>query len=104
MGGCGMKEKVQLPQDYQEDVHRAVKILKEAGCTHIFLFGSLTDGKVREGSDIDLAVRGCPKGGFFHLLGKLLLELDHPVDLVSLDRQDAFARYLEEEGGLFQIG
>ena len=98
------KEKVQLPKVYQKDVHRAVEMLKEAGCTHVFLFGSLTVGKVRDGSDIDLAIRGCPKGRFFHLLGKLLLELDHPVDLVSLDRQDAFARYLEEEGELLQIG
>jgi len=99
-----MKEKVQLPKTYQEDVHRAVEILKEAGCTHVFLFGSLTGGRIRDGSDIDLAIRGCPKGRFFHLLGKLLLELDHPVDLVSLDRQDAFACYLEEEGELLQIG
>jgi len=37
-------------------------------------------------------------------LGKLLLELDHSVDLVNLDRQDAFARYLEKEGELLQIG
>jgi predicted nucleotidyltransferase len=99
-----MKEKVQLPKVYQKDVRRAVEILKEAGCTHVFLFGSLTGGKVRDGSDIDLAIRGCPKGRFFHLLGRLLLELDHPVDLVSLDRQDAFACYLEEEGELLQIG
>jgi predicted nucleotidyltransferase len=99
-----MKKKVQLPEGYQKDIHRAVEILKEAGCTHVFLFGSLALGKVKDGSDIDLAVRGCPKGRFFHLLGKLLLELDHPVDLVSLDSQDAFASYLEEEGELLQIG
>jgi predicted nucleotidyltransferase len=99
-----MKEKSQLPKPYQKDIHRAVEILKEAGCTHIFLFGSLTAGKVRDGSDIDLAIRGCPKGRFFYLLGRLLLELDHPVDLVSLDRQDAFTCYLEEEGELLQIG
>jgi predicted nucleotidyltransferase len=92
-----MKEKVQLPETYQKDVRRAVKILKEAGCTQVFLFGSLTARKVRDGSDIDLAIRDCPKGRFFHLLGKLLLELDHSVDLVNLDRQDAFARYLEYE-------
>ena len=30
-------------------------------------------------------------------------ELDHPVDLVSLDRHDAFARYLEREGELLLI-
>ena len=51
-----------------------------------------------------LAVRGCPKGKFFHLLGRLLLELEHPGDLVDLDRQHAFARYLEEEGELLQVG
>jgi len=99
-----MEEKVKIPKVYQKDVRRAVKILKEAGCTHIFLFGSLAGGKVRDGSDIDLAIRGCPKGKFFHLLGQLLLELDHRVDLVDLGRQDAFTRYLEERGELLQIG
>jgi predicted nucleotidyltransferase len=99
-----MEEKVQIPRVYQKDVRRAVKILKEAGCTHVFLFGSLAGGKVRDGSDIDLAIRGCPKGRFFHLLGQLLLELDHSVDLVDLGRQDAFTRYLEERGELLQIG
>ena len=99
-----MDDKVQLPEIYQKDVRRAVEILKEAGCTDIFLFGSLATGKIKDKSDIDLAIRGCPKGKFFHLLGRLLLELDYPVDLVNLDRQDAFARYLEEEGELLQVG
>jgi len=99
-----MNEKVQLPETYQKDVRRAVEILKEAGCTDIFLFGSLASGEIKDKSDIDLAIRGCPKGEFFHLLGRLLLELDYPVDLVNLDRQDAFARYLEEEGELHQVG
>jgi predicted nucleotidyltransferase len=99
-----MEEKVQIPKAYRKDVRRAVEILKGAGCTRIFLFGSLTGGKVRDGSDIDLAIRGCPKGKFFHLLGQLLLELDHSVDLVDLGRQDAFTRYLEERGELLQIG
>jgi len=99
-----MRKTAQLPPAYQQDIHRAVEILKAAGCTQVFLFGSLVGGKTRDESDIDLAVRGCPKGRFFYLLGQLLLELDHPVDLVSLDRQDAFARYLEDKGELRQIG
>ena len=99
-----MNDKVQLPETYQKDVRRAVEILRGAGCTDIFLFGSLAGGKVTDQSDIDLAIRGCPKGKFFHLLGRLLLELDYPVDLVNLDRQDAFVRYLEKEGELLQIG
>ena len=99
-----MDEKAQIPGVYQKDLHRAVEILKEAGCTAVFLFGSLATGETSDASDIDLAVRGCPPGEFFNLLGRLLLELNYPVDLVSLDRQDAFARYLEEEGELLQIG
>ena len=93
-----------LPEAYQKDIRHAIEILKQAGCTDVFLFGSLATGKVRDKSDIDLAVRGCPPGEFFNLLGRLLLELNYPVDLVSLDRQDAFARYLEEQGELLQIG
>jgi predicted nucleotidyltransferase len=99
-----MEQQAQIPETYHGDVRRAVSILKEAGCTHVFLFGSLTTARVRSGSDIDLAIRGCPKGKFFHLLGRLLLELEHPVDLVDLDGQHSFARYLEEEGRLLQVG
>jgi len=97
-------EEVQFPESYQRNIRRAVEILKGAGCTDIFLFGSLATGKARDRSDIDLAIRGCPKGAFFYLLGRLLLELDYPVDLVNLDRQDAFARYLEKEGELLRVG
>ncbi len=93
-----------LPETYRKNIDRAVEILKRGGCTGIFLFGSLAGGKIRDKSDIDLAIRGCPEGKFFYLLGNLLLELDYPVDLVNLDRQDAFARYLEEQGELFQVG
>lgn len=98
-----MNERIQIPEPYQKDVSQAIQVLKEAGCTDIFLFGSLATGKIGDKSDIDLAVRGCPRGKFFHLLGRLLLELERPVDLVNLDRQDPFARYLEEEGELLQI-
>ena len=99
-----MNKEVQFPESYQKNVRRAVEILKRAGCTDIFLFGSLATGEARDKSDIDLAIRGCPKGEFFHLLGLLLLEIDYSVDLVNLDRRDAFARYLEKEGELLQIG
>lgn len=91
-------------QALQRDISLAVRILKEAGCTGVFLFGSAAKRRVGHGSDIDLAIQGCPKGRFFHLLGKLLLELDHSVDLVNLDSQDAFAQYLQEEGELVEIG
>src|SRR5512136_1500647 len=94
----------QLPETYRQNLHRAVEILRLAGCTEVFLFGSLATQRTRKNSDIDLAIRGCPKGKFFHVLGKLLLELDYSVDLVNLEGPDAFARYLEQQGELVQIG
>jgi predicted nucleotidyltransferase len=94
----------ELPTAFGKDISRAIKILKESGCTAIFLYGSLGEGKIREESDIDIAIRGCPKGKFYSLLGKLLLALDHSVDLVNLDSPDPFARYLENEGRLLQVG
>jgi predicted nucleotidyltransferase len=94
---------VQLAPIYESDIRRAVEILKGAGCTQIFLFGSLATGQVSAQADIDLAVRGCPKGKFFHLLGRLALELKRPVDLVDLDSQDPFARYLEEKKELLRV-
>ena len=92
-----------VPEGFREDLARAVRILKEEKCSEIFLFGSGAEGKIREKSDIDLAVRGCPPGRFFRLLGRLLWELDSPVDLVNLDTQDPFAQYLHKEGVLLQV-
>lgn len=97
-------KRLNLPDDYKRDIDRAIEILKNAGCSNIYLFGSLAAGEYKNRSDIDLAIRGCPKGKFFQLLGKLLFELKYSVDLVNLDHQDAFARYLEKEGELIQIG
>ncbi|MBU0568959.1 nucleotidyltransferase domain-containing protein [bacterium] len=94
----------EIPEGFRQDIGRAVRILKEAGCTDIFVFGSSAEGEVREESDIDLAIRGCPPEKFFHLWGKLLFELEHPVDLVDMDQGDNFAEYLEKEGGLRQVG
>jgi predicted nucleotidyltransferase len=90
----------QLPQSYQDNLARAVEILKAGGCTEVYLFGSLALGNFHERSDIDLAVRGCPPGNFFHCLGQLMMKLDYPVDLVDLDVENAFTRYLVKKGKL----
>ena len=94
-----------LPESYKSNLSRAVKILKQGGCKEIYVFGSIFRDKVKDDeSDIDLAVKGCPKGKFFHLLGRLILELDYPVDLVNLDTNDPFANYLKKEKELIKIG
>ena len=79
----------------QKDLRRATQILKEAGCSHVFLFGSLAAGRAHEQSDLDLAIQGCPQGQFFRLAGRLYMELDTVVDLIDLDnKQDPFVRRL----------
>ena len=84
-----------LPPIYQQDLQRAVQILKEAGCTQVYLFGSHASGKADEQSDFDLAVQGCPPGQFFRLVGRLYMEVDTMIDLVDLDNEnDPFARRL----------
>lgn len=92
-----------IPTPYRQNLQRAVEILQNAGCSDVFLFGSLAHGNIHEGTDIDLAVRGCPTGEYFNILGKLFFELDYPVDLINLDKPDAFARFLEEQGELVQV-
>ncbi len=97
-------ERFSVPKIFEQDVLRAVNILREAGCSGVYLFGSVLEGNVRDDSDLDLAIRGCPSGRFYHLIGQLLLELEHPVDLVNLDTQDPFAHQLQKEGMLVQVG
>ena len=88
---------------FEKDIDRAVQILKEAGCTEIYLFGSVATGEANAKSDIDLAVRGCPPGRYFHILGRLMMALDHSVDLIDLDSADPFAEFLQEKGRLHRI-
>ena len=99
-----MTGKTEIRDEYNKDIDKAVKILKDAGCEEIYLFGFLARGEVRENADIDLAIRGCPEGEYFSLIGKLIIELEHSVELVNLDQADDFAELLEEEGELIHVG
>jgi predicted nucleotidyltransferase len=92
-----------IPDTFKADIDRAIQILQEEGCTEIYVFGSVATGESHSDSDIDLAIRGCPPGRFFHTLGRLMWELDHPVDLVDLDSEDPFALFLEQKQRLLRL-
>lgn len=98
-----IKGPLEIPHDYKEDVEKAVRILKNEGCKEVFIFGSLAEGRVRVGSDIDLAVKGCPTGQYYRILGKLLLELKHSVDLINLDKKNDFVQQIEQRGVLVSV-
>jgi len=93
-----------MSQAIQRDLEQATLILKAGGCHAVFLFGSAATGTMHAGSDLDLAVRGCPPQQFFHLLGRLISTLEHPVDLVDLDLPSPFVEFLLAEGKLVQLG
>ena len=98
-----MMTSVSVPLDYRRDLRVAVDLLKELGCGEIYLFGSLVDGDLHPNSDIDLAVRGCPTDKFYYAVGKLVMELEHSVDLVDLDRTSRFTDALETSGSLIRV-
>lgn len=92
-----------LPSDFQKDLKTAIKILQTAGCTEIYIFGSVAHGELRMDSDIDIAIKGCPKGLFFRLLGTLLVNLEHSVDLVDLDSGTRFNDFLIKHKELVRV-
>ncbi|NIM10498.1 MAG: nucleotidyltransferase domain-containing protein [Candidatus Aminicenantes bacterium] len=92
-----------MPESHQKDIQTAVDILKEEGCKEIYLFGSLVNGDFTEKSDVDLAVKGLKKRNFFKILGKLIMALDHSVDLVNLEKKDRFSAMLKKKGELLRV-
>ena len=93
-----------LPSEFREDVEKAVGILRGAGCREAYVFGSVAEGSAEPDSDVDVAVRGCPRGEFFKLQGRLLTQLKHAADLIDLDREPELADFLEREGTLVHVG
>lgn len=82
----------------------ATEILKAAGCTDIYLFGSQVTGKVHENSDVDFGVKGLPVRSFFGIHYDLESVLKMKVDLVDFDCQKDLFSLLKKHGELKKIG
>lgn len=87
----------------QQDIELAIKILQEAGAQEVFIFGSASRGTERPESDVDLAVRGLPAERFYEAVGKVILSISRPFDLIDLDERSEFTEYLERKGGLKRV-
>ena len=82
----------------------ATKILKNAGCSEVYLFGSQATGHANKNSDIDIGIRGLSSGSFFGLHYDLEKALKMKVDLVDFDYQNDFFELLKQVGELRKIG
>ena len=82
----------------------AIAALKAAGAREVYLFGSTAKGKLSENSDVDMAVSGLPPEAFFRAMAAAHDALRRPLDLIDLDEDNPFTRYLKEEGELRRVG
>lgn len=84
-------------------VEAAAAVLKEAGANAVYLFGSAAQDKMRPGSDIDMAVTGLQPRLFFRAMGQAEDILQRRLDLIDLDVDTPFTRYLKQEGRLKRV-
>jgi len=94
---------LQFPKALREDISTAIEILQRAGCSEIYIFGSLAKGTQRPDSDIDIATVGLPKDRFFATYGHILTQVHRHVDLVALDYGQDFGSKLREVGPLTRV-
>lgn len=85
-------------------VEEAVAALKAAGAREVYVFGSAAQGRLRENSDVDMAVSGLPPAAFFRAMAAASDALDRPIDLIDLDEDNPFTRYLKRHGELRRVG
>lgn len=99
-----MKNLKELPNEYQEDIKKTIKILKENGATEVFIFGSVVNGNFNENSDIDIAIKGIKQEEFYKIASILMFEIQKEIDLVDLDDEtDRFSQIILKNGNLIRV-
>jgi predicted nucleotidyltransferase len=93
-----------IPQKYRKDIEIATNLLKNEGCQSIYLFGSLVTGKNHDDSDIDIGIKGFPKGRFFEICAKIYFAIDNEIDIVDFDNNEDFYSLLNRLGEVVEIG
>ena len=98
------KLELNIPEKYQKDIKLAIDLLKNEGCQSVFLFGSLVTGKNHGQSDIDIGIKGLPKGKFLDVYSRIYFDIDSEIDLVDFDANSDFYSMLSRIGEVVQIG
>lgn len=89
--------------ELREAFERAAAALRRLGAKEVYVFGSAATGRLRDDSDVDLAVSGLPPSVFFEAMAEAASALGREVDMIDLDDDNAFTRYLREEGELQRV-
>ena len=89
-----------MSDELRRAIQKTAKVLRQFGAREVYTFGSVSEGVSRPGSDVDIAVSGIPPRLFFRAMSKAGDTLSMPLDLIDLDEDTPFTRYLREKGGL----
>jgi predicted nucleotidyltransferase len=92
-----------MTDELRDQIARAARTLKEAGAREVYVFGSAAAGRLREDSDLDMAVSGLPPRNFYNAMGQAAEAVDVALDLVDLDEDNPFIRFLRQRGGLVRV-
>jgi predicted nucleotidyltransferase len=84
-------------------IAEAARVLRAAGAREVYVFGSVVRKRSTPPQDVDLAVSGLPPEVFFEAYADASDALDMPLDLVDLDEENPFVRYLKDEGKLLRV-
>ena len=93
-----MLENLHVPDDIKMQILDVIDILKQEGCTEIYVFGSIAEDRFTANSDIDIAVDNLSKDRFFKVYGELLGVVSQNIDFVVLNYDNSFTRILKEHG------
>ncbi len=84
-------------------VEQTADVFKAAGATAVYMFGSAVKGNLRPDSDIDIAITGLAPELFFATISQAEDVARHRLDVVDLDVDTPFTRYLKRKGELSRV-
>ena len=88
----------------KEQIEQAAAVLRRYGATEVFLFGSATSEQNDNPRDVDMAVEGLPPEVFFRAYSAAAQCLDREMDLIRLEEDNPFTRFLRRKGKLKRVG
>ncbi len=91
------------PDSIPEILAKAAAILREEGATEVYVFGSFARGDIRPDSDLDLAVAGLDSTRIIPAMGRICREVGRMSDLIQIEREPVFIRYLRSAGELRRV-
>jgi len=94
-----------MTSELDRQIQQAADVLRSFGAQEVYVFGSAAKDATDDRSDVDFAVVALPIGVFLKAWARAVRSLPgREMDLVDLDRDEPFARFLREHGELKRVG